>query len=79
MRIKKIDVLGMGCAKCQQLEANAKTAVDELKITAKISKVTDIAEIAGYGVMMTPALAVDGVVKCSGRIPSVLEIKGWLK
>jgi small redox-active disulfide protein 2 len=76
MKIKKVDVLGIGC---KQLEENAKAAVSELKIAAKINNVTDTVEIAGYGVLKAPALAIDGVVKCSGRIPSVLEIKGWLK
>jgi len=76
MKIRKVDVLGVGC---RQLEENAKAAVSELKIAARINCVEDTAEIAGYGALKTPALAIDGVVKCSGRIPSVLEIKGWLK
>jgi small redox-active disulfide protein 2 len=79
MRIKNISVLGMGDTECRQIEENAKTALNELKLTAKINNISEIAEIAGFGVMRTPALAIDKVVKCSGRIPSVLEIEGWLK
>ncbi len=71
----KIEILGTGCPKCKQLTANAEAAVRELNITAEISKVTDIDEITGYGVMMTPALAVDGTVVSSGAVLSKDEIK----
>jgi len=74
----KIEILGMGCPKCKQLTANAEAAVKELNITAEISKVTDIDKITEYGVMMTPALVVDGAVKVVGRVPSVDEIKKML-
>lgn len=75
----KIEILGTGCPKCKQLEANAKKAVDELKVNAEIKKVTDISEIVNYGVMSTPALVVNGKIKSYGRIPTVEEIRVWLK
>ena len=75
----KIRILGTGCPKCKQLEANARKAVEELKIKAEIEKVTDVGEIVDYGVMSTPAIVVDGEVKASGRIPTSEEIKKWLK
>lgn len=71
----KIEILGVGCSKCKQLTANAETAVKELNIQAEISKVTDIEKITEYGVMMTPALAVDGAVVSAGRVLSKDEIK----
>lgn len=74
-----ISILGTGCPKCKQLEANARKAVEELKIKAEIEKVTDIGEIVDYGVMSTPAIVINGEVKASGRIPTVEEIKKWLK
>ena len=77
--MKKIQVFGTGCPKCQQLEANAKEAVKKLGIEAEVIKVKDINEIAAAGVMMTPALAVDGEVKIARKVASVEEIVGWLK
>lgn len=71
----KIQILGTGCPKCKTLTANAEKAVRELGITAEISKVTDLKEIMGFGVMMTPALVVDGVVKSSGHLLSPEQIK----
>lgn len=75
----KIEVLGIGCPKCQTTLRNAEQAVKELGISAEIVKVDDLSEITARGVMMTPALAVNGEIKCSGRIPSVEEIKAWLQ
>lgn len=75
----RIEILGVGCPKCRKTAANAEQVVKELGINAEIVKVEKIDEIMKYGVMMTPALAVDGEVKCSGKIPSVNEIKNWLK
>ena len=74
----KIEVSGTGCPKCQATLRSAERAVKELEIQAEIIKVDDIAEIAARGVMITPALAIDGEIRCSGRIPSVEEIKSWL-
>jgi small redox-active disulfide protein 2 len=71
----KIEILGVGCPKCKQLTANAEAAVKELNIQAEIGKVTDIDKITEYGVMMTPALAVDGKVVSSGKVLSKDEIK----
>ncbi len=73
-----IQILGMGCSKCNLLEANVRKAVEEKKIHADISKVTDVATIMSYGIMSTPALVIDGKVKCSGRLVDVKEIKTWL-
>lgn len=76
----KIQVLGSGCPNCQNLEKNAKQAVSELGLSdVNIEHITDITEITEYGVMSTPAIAVNKEVKASGRIPEVEEIKGWLK
>ena len=74
----KIEILGMGCPKCKLLEEKTKKAVEEKKVKAEITKVTDIAKIMGYGVMSTPALVIDGKIKATGRIPEIEEIKKWL-
>jgi small redox-active disulfide protein 2 len=71
----KIQVLGPGCARCKQLHSNVMSAVMEADLEADVDKVEDIAAIMGYGVMSTPALVVDGVVKFSGKVPSVAELK----
>lgn len=75
----KVEILGMGCVKCNRLEENAKKAIEELGIDAKLEHVADMSQIMGYGVMATPALVIDGDVKCAGRAPDVDEIKGWLE
>lgn len=74
----KIQILGTGCPKCHQLAENAELAIEELGIDAEIEKITDINEIMEFGVMMTPALAVDGKVKLVGKVANVAEIKEWL-
>jgi small redox-active disulfide protein 2 len=71
----KIEILGTGCPKCKQLTTNAEVAVRELAVTAEIIKVTDIDKITGYGVMMTPALVVDGTVVSMGKLLNTNEIK----
>lgn len=71
----KIEILGIGCYKCKQLTANAEAAVKELNIIAEISKVADIDKITEYGVMMTPALAIDGAIVSAGKVLSKDEIK----
>ena len=71
----KIEILGVGCPKCKQLTANAEAAVKELNIQAEIGKITDIVKITEYGVMMTPALAVDDTVVSVGKVLSKDEIK----
>ncbi|MFH0941315.1 MAG: thioredoxin family protein [Candidatus Omnitrophota bacterium] len=72
--MKKIEILGIGCPRCKQLTANAEAAVKELNIAVEISKVSDIDKITEYGVMMTPALAVDGAVVSAGKVLSKDEI-----
>jgi small redox-active disulfide protein 2 len=71
----KIEILGMGCSKCKQLIANAEAAVKELNIAAEVSKVADIDKIVEYGVMATPALAIDGTVVSAGTLLSKEDIK----
>lgn len=72
---KKIEILGTGCPKCRKLMENAEIAVKELGAEYDIEKVSDINDIIRYGVMMTPALAVNGEVKAVGKVLSVEEIK----
>lgn len=72
-------VIGPGCAKCKTLAQFTEQAVQELGVTADISKVTDLRQIMALGVMMTPALAINGTVKVVGRVPSVAEIKTLLQ
>ncbi len=76
--MKKIQILGTDCPKCKKLTENAKAAVKELEIEYEIEKVTDINEMMKFGVMMTPALVVDGEVKVVGKVPSPDEIKQML-
>ncbi len=70
----KIQILGTGCPKCQALEQNAREAVEKTGITAEVVKVSDMDDIMEMGVMMTPALAIDGDVKKVGKVLSVEEI-----
>jgi small redox-active disulfide protein 2 len=72
--MKKIQILGTGCPKCVKLTENAQAAVNAAGIEAEISKVTDINEIMAFGVMMTPALVIDGEVVASGKLLSPEEI-----
>ncbi len=76
--MKKLQILGTGCPKCKMLAELAETAANNLGIKYEIEKVTDINEIMKFGVMMTPALAVDGQVKVVGKVPSPDEIKKML-
>ena len=71
----KIEILGTGCAKCDKLKKIAEQAVSATGVSAEVVKVSDLSEIMKYGVMTTPALVVDGVVKVSGKVPSLEEIK----
>jgi small redox-active disulfide protein 2 len=75
----KIEILGMGCPKCKKTTQNAQQAVEELGIDAEIIKVEELDKITEYGVMMTPALVIDGEVKLAGKIPSKQEIMSWIK
>jgi small redox-active disulfide protein 2 len=74
----KIQILGTGCPKCKALAANADAAAKALGIKYELEKVTDINDITAFGVVMTPALAVDGEVKTSGKVPDVEQIKTLL-
>ena len=74
-----IKVLGPGCPKCEQTARNVKDAVAETGVDATVEKVTDVMEIAGYGVFGTPAVVIDGEVKCVGKIPGKEEIKTWIE
>jgi small redox-active disulfide protein 2 len=73
-----IEILGTGCPKCKQLEANVRKAVEEKKVNARIVKVTDITEISEYGITSLPAIVIDDEVKVYGRLANVDEIKKWL-
>ena len=75
----KIKILGTGCPKCKQLEANTKKALEETGKKAEIEKVMDINKIIEAGVMATPALDIDGKIKSTGKVSSVEEIKELLK
>ena len=74
-----IEILGTGCPKCKKLNELTQTVVQELNISAEIKKVTDINKIIDYGVMITPALVIDGEIKAVGKIPSKHEITEWVK
>jgi small redox-active disulfide protein 2 len=74
----KVEVFGTGCAKCHLLEKHVADALKETGVTAEVVKVDDIAEIMKRGIIFTPALAIDGETKVSGRVPSVREIKELL-
>jgi small redox-active disulfide protein 2 len=79
MRMKRIQVLGTGCPKCKKLAEQAEAAAKEVGIEYELQKITDIQEIMSFGVMMTPALAIDGDVKVTGKVPAVSEIKKLLQ
>ena len=74
----KVQVLGTGCPKCNQLEENARAAIHQLGLQAEVEKISDLNEIIKFGVMLTPGFAVDGQVKSSGKLLSVEEIKTLL-
>ena len=70
----KLQVLGTGCSRCKTLTSRVEEAITELKIEAEIEKIENIEEIVKFGVMSTPALALDGIVLFTGRVPTVREI-----
>jgi small redox-active disulfide protein 2 len=74
-----IKVFGPGCARCFELERKTRRAVDDLGVAANVEKISDIQKIIAYRIMATPGLVIDGKVKCAGRIPSVDEIKIWIR
>ena len=76
--MKKLQILGTGCPKCQKMAEVAEEAAKSLGIEYDLEKVTDVNQITGFGVMMTPALAVDGEVKVVGKVPTIDEVKELL-
>lgn len=76
--MKKLQILGTGCAKCTKLAETTEQAAKSLGLDYQLEKITDINAIMNFGVMMTPALVVDGVVKVVGKVPSVEEVKKLL-
>jgi small redox-active disulfide protein 2 len=75
----KVEVLGAGCKKCHALADLTQGVVKEHGIAAEVELVTDMKRTMGYGVLSTPALVIDGKVKCAGRMPSADEVKAWLQ
>jgi small redox-active disulfide protein 2 len=75
----KIEILGPGCPKCNALAENARNAAGKLGIDVDLVKVTDLATISGYGVMLTPAIVIDGVVKSAGKLLNETEISDLLR
>jgi small redox-active disulfide protein 2 len=73
--VKKLQILGTGCSKCARLTEQVEQAAKELGIEHQVEKVTDLQEIISFGVMTTPALAVDGQIKVAGNIPTLDELK----
>ena len=76
--MKKLQILGTGCAKCAKLSETVEHAAQSLGLAYQLEKVTDLNAILDLGVMLTPALVVDGVIKVAGRVPSVEDIKRML-
>lgn len=76
--MKKLQILGTGCAKCNALTDVARNAADALGVPYELEKITDMLRFVDFGVMITPALVVDGTVKVSGRVPSLEEAKSMI-
>jgi small redox-active disulfide protein 2 len=76
--VRKIQILGTGCPKCRALAQSAETAAKEMGIEYTIEKVTDVNEMMKFGIMLTPALAIDGQIKIVGKVASPNEIKKML-
>lgn len=74
----EIKVLGPGCPKCEQTEKHVREAIAETGADVTVTKVKNVMDIAKHGVFMTPAVVVDGEVKCVGKVPSKEDIKGWI-
>lgn len=75
----EIKVCGPGCASCAKAEKSVQEALAEAGVQASLTKVTDFAEMAALGVLSTPAIVIDGVIKCVGRVPTPKEILAWIK
>jgi len=74
----EIKVLGPGCAKCNKTEKLVQEVIKEKGVEATVEKVTDMMQIASYGVFGTPSVIVDGEVKCTGKVPKKEDIKSWI-
>lgn len=74
----EIKVLGPGCAKCSKTEKLVQDVIKETGVDASVEKVTDMMQIASYGVFGTPSVIVDGEVKCTGKVPKKEDIKTWI-
>ena len=74
----EIKVLGPGCKRCEKTTERIRQVLAEVASDARVTKVTDMMDIAGYGVVGTPAVIVDGQIKCSGKVPGKKEIRAWL-
>ncbi|MBW6511296.1 MAG: TM0996/MTH895 family glutaredoxin-like protein [Desulfuromonadaceae bacterium] len=77
--MKKIQILGTGCAKCQKLAENTKQAADNLGLDYELEKITEISQIMEFGIMTTPGLAVDGKVLIVGKVPGPADIEKLLR
>lgn len=75
----KIEILGTGCPKCKKTKENVEKVLKETGVEAEVVKVEDFETILNYGVMVTPALVIDGDVKLAGRVPGPEEIRNWIK
>ena len=76
--MKKIAVYGPGCVKCKKAEENVRQVLAETGIQATVEHVTEMQAIVAAGVMSTPAVAIDGVIKLSGRVPTTTELRQWI-
>lgn len=74
----EIKILGPGCAKCSKTEKLVQEVIKETGVDASVEKITDMMQIASYGVFGTPSVIVDGEVKCTGKVPKKEEIKAWI-
>lgn len=75
----EIKVMGPGCVKCTEVEKIVRLAVEKCGVEAVVVKVTDFQEMARHGVLSTPAVVIDGKIKCVGKVPTISEVEGWLK
>ncbi|MGB7063087.1 MAG: thioredoxin family protein [Candidatus Zixiibacteriota bacterium] len=75
----KIEILGMGCARCNDLEKQVHDVLKELNLDAEVTKVSGLDKISSYGVLMTPGLVINGKVYSSGKLPVTATLKGWIE
>lgn len=75
----KIEVFGPGCPKCQQVEKSVRDAIAALNIQADVEKVKDVMKMAEAGVMIPPAIRINGKIRCTGRVPKADEVKKWIE